>query len=182
MRKIQIAALSLAALGAGLCGAAQAQSQAQSAAPTAAPSAAASTPARAGLIGAAINVADLERSLKFYRDTLGMKVLMQFTPPGAPARGGQKAPPDTVLSAGKSPSDAMLMLLSDRDPAGPRAIGHVFGFARVVLSHGDLDALAARLRENGFAPGEVHKAHDAFRVMMLTDPDGYMVEIIERKG
>jgi catechol 2,3-dioxygenase-like lactoylglutathione lyase family enzyme len=179
MRKIQIAALSLAALCAGLCGAAQAQSQAQSAAPTAAPSA---VPARAGLIGAAINVADLERSLKFYRDTLGMKVLMQFTPPGAPARGGQKAPPDTVLSAGKSPSDAMLMLLSDRDPAGPRAIGHVFGFARVVLSHGDLDALAARLRENGFAPGEVHKAHDAFRVMMLTDPDGYTVEIIERKG
>ena len=178
MRKIRIAALLFAALAAWLGSAAQAQS----AAPAAAPNPAASVPARAGLIGAAINVADLERSLKFYRDTLGMKVLMQFTPPGAPARGGSKAPPDTVLSAGKSPSDAMLMLLSDRNPAGPRAIGHVFGFARVVLSHGDLDALAARLRDNGFAPGEVHKAHDAFRVMMLTDPDGYTVEIIERKG
>ena len=76
----------------------------------------------------------------------------------------------------------MLMLLSDRDPAGPRAIGHVFGFGRVVLRYSDLDALVAKLRANGFAPGEVNKAHGAFRVMMLTDPDGYTLEIIEQKG
>ena len=174
MRKLRIAALSAAVLTAALGGIAQAQ--------TAAPTALASDNPRAALIGAAINVADLERSLKFYRDTLGMRVMMQFTPPGAPARGGQKPPPDTVLSAGNSPSDAMLMLLSDRNPAGPRAIGHVFGFARVVLRHADLDTLAAKLRANGFSAGEVHRAHDAFRVMMLTDPDGYTVEVIEQKG
>ena len=67
-------------------------------------------------------------------------------------------------------------------PAGFYKIGHSFGFARVVLRYGNIDALAAKLRENGFLAGEVHKAHDAFRVMMLTDPDGYTVEIIEQKG
>lgn len=174
MRMLRMTALPFAALAAALCGTAHAQGG-----PPAAP---ASTASHAALIGAAINVADIERSLKFYRDALGMRVLMQFTPPGAPARGGQKPPPDTVLSAGNGPADAMLMLLGDRDPSGPRAIGHAFGFARVVLRYNDLDALAARLRENGFHPGEVHKAHDAFRVMMLTDPDGYTVEIIEQKG
>lgn len=174
MQKVRIAALSLAALAAMPGSAAHAQD--------AAPAAPQARPARAALIGAAIHVADLEKSLKFYRDTLGMRVLMQFTPPGALARGGQKAPPDTVLSAGNGPADAMLMLLSDRDPAGPRPIGHSFGFARVVLRYGNLDALAAKLRENGFLAGEVHKAHDAFRIMMLTDPDGYTVEIIEQKS
>lgn len=174
MRTLRMTALAFAALAAALCGTAYAQGAAPAAPANAAP--------RAALIGAAINVADIERSLKFYRDTLGMRVLMQFTPPGAPARDGQKPPPDIVLSAGNGPADAMLMLLSDRDPSGPRAIGHAFGFARVVLRHTDLDALAARMSENGFAPGEVHKAHGAFRVMMLADPDGYTVEIIEQKG
>lgn len=176
MRKLMMAALPLAA---ALSGVANAQGPAPASAVAPAPASAAP---RAALIGAAINVSDLEKSLRFYRDTLGMRVLMQFTPPGAPARAGQKPPPDTVLSAGNGPADAMLMLLSDRNPAGPRAIGHVFGFARVVLRYANLDALAARLRENGFAPGEIHKAHDAFRVMMLTDPDGYTVEIIEQRG
>lgn len=160
--------------------------QAEPAAPTPAAQATAPAPAvaapRAALIGAAINVSDLQKSLKFYRDAFGMRVMMQFTPPGAPARAGQKPSPDTVLSAGNGPADAMLMLLSDRDPAGPRAIGHVFGFARVVLRFSNLDSLAARLRENGFTPGEIHTAHGAFRVMMVTDPDGYTVEVIEQRS
>ncbi|MBW8785583.1 MAG: VOC family protein [Novosphingobium sp.] len=142
-------------------------------------------PAGNAVIGAAVYVADLERSLKFYRDTLGMRVLMQFAPSGpsvsASGGGAAAARPDTVLSFGAGPSDPMLMLLSDRNPAGPRKIEHAFGFARVVLRMGDLDALAAKIRANGFVPGEIHGAHGSFRVMMATDPDGYTVEIIEQK-
>jgi hypothetical protein len=73
----------------------------------------------------------------------------------------------------------MLMLLSDRDPAGPRKIEHAFGFARLVLRHADLAGLAEKLRQSGFAPGETKQAHGTVRLMMLTDPDGYTVEIIE---
>lgn len=132
--------------------------------------------AQDALVGAAIYVWDLPRALKFYRDTLGMRVLMQFNPPGAQ----DKSRPDTVLSFGNGPNDSMLMLLSDRDPSGPRKIEHAFGFARVVLRMGELDRVAAKLRANGFAAGEIRSAHDTLRVMMVTDPDGYTVEIIER--
>lgn len=167
MRKILIAALPFVAIASCLGSTAQAQAQ-QTPTPAAAPS-------RDALIGAAIHVSDLPRALKFYRDTLGMRVLMQFNPPGAQ----DKSRPDTVLSFGGGASDPMLMLLSDRNAAGPRKIEHAFGFARVVLRLANLDGVAARIRANGFAPGEIHKAHDAFRVMMITDPDGYTVEIIE---
>jgi catechol 2,3-dioxygenase-like lactoylglutathione lyase family enzyme len=153
-----------------LTGTAQAQGQQQ-------PQAAAAKPAAApgALIGAAVYVSDLPRALKFYRDTLGMRVLMQFNPPGA----ADKSRPDTVLSFGGGPADPMLMLLSDRNASGPRKIEHSFGFARVVLRMADLDGVNAKLRAAGFAPGEIHKAHGTFRVMMLTDPDGYPVEVIE---
>jgi catechol 2,3-dioxygenase-like lactoylglutathione lyase family enzyme len=170
VRKIWNAVLPLVAGCCFLAGTAQAESQQQSS-----PAVAKSAAAPGALIGAAVYVSDLPRSLKFYRDTLGMRVMMQFNPPGA----ADKSRPDTVLSFGGGPSDAMLMLLSDRNPAGPRKIEHAFGFARVVLRIANLDGLNARLRAAGFAAGEIHKAHDAFRVMMLTDPDGYTVEVIE---
>lgn len=157
-----------AALGAAVALCPHAPAQAQAAAPAAA--------AQDGLIGAAVYVSDLPRALRFYRDTLGMRVLMQFNPPGVQ----DKSRPDTVLNFGSGPNDPLLMLLSDRNPAGPRKIDHGFGFARVVLRMAKLDDIAAKLRANGFPSGEIQKAHGAFRVMMVTDPDGYTVEIIER--
>lgn len=142
-----------------------------------APASAAPNPlARDAVIGAAIHVSDLDRSLKFYRDTLGMRVMAQFNPPGAT----DKSRPDTVLNFGGGPADTMLMLLSDRDPAGPRRIEHAFGFARVVMRHADLAGLGEKLRANGFPQGEIKQAHGMVRLMMITDPDGYTVEIIER--
>lgn len=132
--------------------------------------------ARDAVIGAAIHVSDLERSLRFYRDTLGMRVMAQFNPPGAK----DKRRPDTVLNFGGGPADTMLMLLSDRDPAGPRRIVHGFGFARVVMRHADLAAVSEKLRANGFPAGEIRQAHGTVRLMMVADPDGYTVEIIER--
>lgn len=141
-----------------------------------APAAAPNGLARDAMIGAAIHVSNLERSLRFYRDTLGMRMMAQFNPPGAT----DKSRPDTVLNFGGGPADTMLMLLSDRDPAGPRKIEHAFGFARVVLRHADLAGLNGKLRDNGFAEGEIKQVHGAVRLMMLRDPDGYTIEIIER--
>lgn len=130
---------------------------------------------RGAVIGAAVHVADLQRSLKFYRDALGMRVMAQFSPPGA----SDKSRPDTVLNFGNGPADTMLMLLSDRSPGVPRPIEHGFGFARVVLRLPDLQAANASLRANGFAAGEIKGAHGMVTLMMLTDPDGYTVEIIQ---
>lgn len=130
---------------------------------------------RGAVIGAAVHVSDLQKSLKFYRDSLGMKVMAQFSPPGAT----DKSRPDTVLNFGNGPADTMLMLLSDRSAGGPRKIEHAFGFARVVLRLPDLQAVNESLRANGFAPGEIRGAHGTVTLMMLTDPDGYTVEVIQ---
>jgi lactoylglutathione lyase len=162
-------------LGAALCGAAATawlggsiEARAQTPVP-------ASTVSRGAVIGAAVHVSDLQKSLKFYRDALGMRMMAQFNPPGA----ADKSRPDTVLNFGNGPADTMLMLLSDRSPGGPRRIEHGFGFARVVLRLPDLAAVNASLRANGFAPGEIRGAHGTVTLMMLTDPDGYTVEIIQ---
>jgi lactoylglutathione lyase len=170
MKKVLAAALPMLFLA--TTGAAHAQMAAPQ------PAAPAEAVQRGGVLGVGLYVSDPERSLKFYRDTLGMKVMMQFAPPAKP--GAPKQVPDVVLNGGK-PTDPMLMLLHDRDPKGPRKIEHGFGFARVVVFHTDLAALAAKLRENGFTAGNANTAHGTVRVMMINDPDGYLVEVIEQK-
>jgi catechol 2,3-dioxygenase-like lactoylglutathione lyase family enzyme len=168
MTRFARAVLPAVAIGFLLGGTAEAQ-------PTSAPAPAA-VHGHDALIGAALYVSDLQRSLKYYRDTLGMRVMMQFNPPGAQ----DKSRPDTVLSFGGGPADPMLMLLSDRNATGARKIEHGFGFSRVVLTMADLEGVNARLRASGFAPGTIHDAHGTLKVMMLTDPDGYTVEVIQR--
>ncbi|MEJ5979276.1 VOC family protein [Novosphingobium sp. PS1R-30] len=168
MHHILAASLCGAAAAAWLGGAVEAQAQTPAAASAAAPK-------RGAVIGAAVHVSDLQRSLKFYRDALGMRVMAQFSPPGA----ADKSRPDTVLNFGNGPADTMLMLLSDRSASGTRPIEHGFGFARVVLRLPDLQAANASLRANGFPAGEIKGAHGTVTLMMLTDPDGYTVEVIQ---
>ncbi|RZI76934.1 MAG: hypothetical protein EOP13_00130 [Pseudomonas sp.] len=166
MHHILAAALCGAAPAAWLGGSVEAQAQTPSA-----PAAA----SRGAVIGAAVHVADLSKSLKFYRDALGMRVMAQFNPPSS----ADKSRPDTVLNFGNGPADTMLMLLGDREAGGPRKIEHGFGFARVVLRLPNLALVNESLRAHGFPAGEIKGAHGTVTLMMLTDPDGYTVEIIQ---
>lgn len=141
-----------------------------------APSAAAAEPAPAppsvsleGMIGPAIYVTDPARSLKFYTEGLGMRLRMRF---GTPER------PDTVVGFGSNPSDAGIMLITNKQgPIQPVQHGH--GFDRIALRLPDLVAVSARLRAAGFAAGEIQTVHGSIRMMMVTDPDGYRIELID---
>jgi catechol 2,3-dioxygenase-like lactoylglutathione lyase family enzyme len=131
---------------------------------------ASSTPA-GSIVGPALYVSDVNRSLKFYTDGLGMQVRMRFGPPGRE---------DMVLGFGPDPSQPSIMLLSDKT-ATPRKVQQTHGFDRIALLVPDLPGLAARLRALGFAPSGIRDAHGTHLVMMVSDPDGYRFELLAPK-
>lgn len=125
-----------------------------------------------GMVGPALYVTDPARSLKFYTEGLGMKLRMRFGPADRP---------DMVVGFGPNPAEAGIMLITDK--SGPiRPIAHAHGFDRIALRMPDLAGVSARLERLGFKGGEVKVVHGSIRMMMVTDPDGYRIELIETPG
>ena len=164
------AALILAALLAG---------SALSAEPTSTPSP--SQPA--SFIGTAINVADLDRAVRFYTEALGLKVVATL-PLGTRSEtilnfpGPDLSRPDLPGSASPQPA---ILLMHDHGAAAPKSITHGNGFSRLVIRVADLAALAARLTALGYPHGEIRDASQGYSIMMLTDPDGFRLEIVQQK-
>jgi catechol 2,3-dioxygenase-like lactoylglutathione lyase family enzyme len=131
---------------------------------------AASGPSAGSLIGPAIHVSDVARSLKFYVEGLGLKVGMEMGPP-------QRH--ETILTFGGDPREPGIILLSDKSVTAPRVISHGNGFDRLVLRMDDLAATRSRLRAAGFDPGSIRDVAMGYRMMMATDPDGYRYELVE---
>jgi catechol 2,3-dioxygenase-like lactoylglutathione lyase family enzyme len=124
----------------------------------------------ASLIGPALNVGSVARAIKFYVDGLGMTVGLEMGPP-------QRH--ETILTFGGDPRQPGIILLSDRTAKAPPVIAQSNGFDRVVLRMPDLAATAARLRAAGFAPSEIRDVAMGYRMMLVTDPDGYKYELVE---
>ena len=128
-----------------------------------------------GLTEVVIWVRDLERSLAFYRDTLGMPVLAGPDKRGALfLRIGPDADP---------PQQLVLIPLPD-DAEGPpaertaRALHHI----GVQIPDADYDAERERLENLGF---EVRTGQHPFlplRGLYIDDPDGNEVELIAGTG
>ena len=120
------------------------------------------------LIGPALNVSDVDRSLHFYVDGLGLKL-------GTKRPGPQRT--ETILISG----GGSLLLMSDARGAHP-AIAQGNGFDRLVMRVASLDSTAAALKAAGFLPGPVHEAMNGMvRVMIVSDPDGYRLELVEMR-
>ena len=129
-------------------------------------------PPAGALIGPALNVSDVDRSLHFYVDGLGMRLATRRPGP-------QRI--ETILMFG-GPAGGSLLLMSDAKGAHP-AIAQSNGFDRLVIRLTDLDATAARLKAAGFATEAVHELmNGSVRVMRATDPDGYRLELVELHG
>lgn len=140
-----------------------------SAAPVQAQSApvASSSGAMEGMVGPGLYISNPERSLKFYTEGLGMVLRM-------------KMGDDLIVGFGRNMMDAGLMLLKDKRSKPPR-IGHAYGFDRIAWRVNDLRAINQRLSAAGFAPGEIKVVHGAIQMMIVTDPDGYRMELIDSK-
>lgn len=108
-----------------------------------------------GLSHLQINVTNLERSLRFYRDTLGLAERM-------------RTGPYVLLSA----PNGDFVSLSEAAPVGAPGLGH-FG---IHLEASDIDS-AIRALEAGGGKLVSGNQYPGFPSARIADPDGYVIEI-----
>lgn len=116
--------------------------------------------------GPVLMVTDLERSLKFYIEGLGMTVASRL--PGNPGAGA------VVVGAGQRPPPFILLRQRTQEAtvSPPIEIGN--GLSRIMLNVPDSAAAAARLKAAGFDVA----VPNARGIFFVTDPDGYRYEVM----
>lgn len=119
------------------------------------------------IAGPVLIVTDLERSLRFYTEGLGLVVASRL--PGNPGPGA------TVVARGSGRSPFVLLRQRQDTPESSPPVEIGTGLSRIMLSVSDAKAVEARLRTAGYAPGPI-KGKGIF---FVKDPDGYSYEIIQ---
>lgn len=121
-------------------------------------------------IGTALNVVDLDREIAFYTQALGLKV-------AATLPAGSRT--ETILQFPGNPGQASLLLMHDTSPNAPKSLTHGNDFSRLVIRVVDLAALAVRLAQLGYAHGEIRPGGQGYQILMMTDPEGYRLELVQ---
>lgn len=117
---------------------------------------------------------DMERTIGFYRDVLGLAVIRDGTSDDDPGTrhvwfGAVDGSPGRLLSFMEYP----------QLPAGVVGIGSTHHFALAVDSPEEQEAWRDYLRSSGLECTEVFDRGD-FRSIYVRDPDGHIVEIATR--
>ena len=128
-----------------------------------------------GLAEIVLMVDDIERSVAFYGDTLGLEL---FSPPELPAK---------FLRLGDAGSGVpQQIVLVQRPPGRSRAATrkseadlHHIG---LEVAPDDFDALRARLQAEGFETREGDHPFMPVEAFYIDDPDGNEVEIVTARG
>ncbi|GAA1947914.1 hypothetical protein GCM10009798_03810 [Nocardioides panacihumi] len=148
----------------------------------------------------AIGVRDLERSLVFYRDVLGLSEIRDAA--NEPHRDALYGPEVTSTrrrevmlrwggNAGEDFGDRVFLALSQSEELAENAPLHLgqIGIHHVGLWVEDVPALAERLRAAGHEPVSVvdtvgtgygESADQPMRAMFVKDPDGVVLQFDER--
>lgn len=128
---------------------------------------------QARLLHTMLRVADLERALDFYVQTLGMQLLRrQDFPEGR----------FTLAFVGFGPErrGAVIELTHNWDVA---AYDHGTAYGHIAIGVADIHGFAAQLAERGGhivrAPGPL-KGDSSEVIAFVVDPDGYRIELIEK--
>jgi catechol 2,3-dioxygenase-like lactoylglutathione lyase family enzyme len=145
-----------------------------------------------GIPNIGLHVSSIDAALPFYRDLLGMAVLMDSGWIDDPAMLAHTATPGGAIRivnlAGGSAAGANMSLVEvsgiERDPL-PRRQFHDPGAIHVAIDVDDLDAALTRLEAAGVelvAPvGEVTGGGPGHaRIVFVRDPDGFFVQLVER--
>lgn len=119
-----------------------------------------------------LRVRDLDASLHFYCDLLGMRVLRRKEYPGGRF---------TLVFVGFGEEDEHTVIeLTHNWDRDQYELGDAFG--HIAFGVEDIHATCARLREAGATitrePGPMK--HGTTVIAFLRDPDGYAIELIER--
>ena len=145
----------------------------------------------------AIGVRDLERSLEFYRDQLGLTVIRDATnEPAANSLydqnvGSTRRREVFLRNGGNADVDSVFLALSQSDELAsnePLNLGHI-GIHHVGFWVQDIPARAERLRAAGVevvsvtdttGVGYGEGAEQKMRAMFVKDPDGTILQFDER--
>jgi lactoylglutathione lyase len=119
-----------------------------------------------------LRVRDLDRSIHFYCDLLGMKLLRRKDYPG----GGFTL---AFVGYGDEAAGAVIELTHNWDTAG-YDLGD--GFGHIAIAVDDIAGACDRVREHGGRvtrePGPMK--HGTTVIAFVEDPDGYKIEFIAR--
>ncbi len=129
-----------------------------------------------GGIALGIVVADSEEALGFYRDFLGLEHVEDLPMPIG--SGG------TMHRLQCGDSQLKLVRFDEQPPSATgRGIDGALGYRYVTLSVTNLDEMAAACADAGVPVATpVTEIRPGVRVMIIEDPDGNWVELIERAG
>lgn len=120
--------------------------------------------------GPVLMVTDLERSLKFYTEGLGMIVASRL--PGNPGPGA------VLVGPGRRPPPFILLRQRAQEAVASPQIELGNGLSRIMLNVADAAAAAARLKTAGFDV----PAPNSRGILFVTDPDGYRYEVIQARN
>lgn len=127
-----------------------------------------------GLHHLTLITADMERSIAFYRDTLGLGIVKDGSSDDDPGTrhvwfGAVDGTPGRLLSVMEYP----------HLPAGVVGTGSTQHFALAVDSAEELDAWQRYLADQDVEVSEVFE-RGGFRSLYLRDPDGHVIELATR--
>lgn len=119
-----------------------------------------------------IRVGDLEKSIAFYTEALGMELLRKQDYPGGKFT-------LAFVGYGDEASNAVLELTHNWDTSSYE-LGN--GFGHIAIGTDDIEGACARVREYG---GEVTREpgpmkHGSTVIAFVKDPDGYSIEFIDK--
>jgi lactoylglutathione lyase len=127
----------------------------------------------AKIIHSMIRVLDLERSIKFYADVLGLRPSHRLD-----------FPDFSLVYLRNEHNDFEIELTWNKGRVEPYSHGDGYGHVGVVVS--DAAASHAALAARGYKPADVKefKRGDELlaRFFFIQDPDGYKIEMLERHG
>ena len=116
-----------------------------------------------------IRVDDLDESVAFYTEKLGMELLRRFELPGA----------DATLAFVKDPKSGMEVELTYNHDGRAYELGDAFGHLAFYVE--SVDAAFAALKGKGVAFSlEPKTMKNGTRIAFAVDPTGYKIELIER--
>jgi len=120
-----------------------------------------------------IRVLEEERSLRFYRTAFGLEVADRFEFDGF-----------TLLYLRNDEADFEVELTVNHDREEPYNLGD--GYGHVAFAVDDLEGEHARFEREGLSPRPIkqleHKSGLKARFFFVQDPDGYMIEVLQRGG
>jgi catechol 2,3-dioxygenase-like lactoylglutathione lyase family enzyme len=129
----------------------------------------------------AVTVSDLDRSVSFYRDVLGLEVLSRFSVGGPGFETGVGIDGASAEFVHMDAGDARIELVEYTPEGDPQHEGQLNqpGGTHIGLEVADLDAVYASLPDDIVAFAKPQTTESGTRILFVRDPDGTLVELLE---